>query len=108
MRAPRCVRPLEPLVLPAGVDATDALRPFAGALVVTSDSPAPAFARASTPPDVVAALERHAALVTDLRVDRYPARRDFEPFGLNYMPFSGLRSLLRPGPRLRFWRIAAP
>jgi hypothetical protein len=107
-RAPRCARPLEPLVLPAGVDPAEALRAYAGALVVTSDPPAPAFLRASTPPDVVAALERHAALVRDLRVDRYPARRDYEAFDLNYMPFTGLRSLSRPGPRLRFWRIARP
>lgn len=107
-RAPRCARPLEPLVLPAGVDVGEALRAYGGALVVTSDAPAPAFLRASTPPEIVAALQRHASLVTDLRVERYPAQRDYEVFDLNYVPFTGLRSLLRPGPRLRFWRVAAP
>jgi hypothetical protein len=106
-RAPFCTRAIEPLVLPSGVDPAQALRAYAGALVITSDSPAPAFDRASTPPDLAAVLEREAALVTDLRVERSSRPRAYETLDLNYVPFTGLASLLRPGPRLRVWRIPA-
>jgi 4-amino-4-deoxy-L-arabinose transferase-like glycosyltransferase len=104
-RAPQCTRSLDLLVVQSGMDPSDALRVYAGALVVTSDSPAPAFARASTPPDLAAALEGEAALVADLRVERTPAQRAYEVLDLNYVPFTGLASLIRPGPRLRIWRI---
>ena len=106
-RAPLCTRALEPLVLPSGVDPAVALRAYAGALVVTSDPPGPAFARASTPPDVAAAFEREAMLVADLQIERSPVRREYEALDLNYMPFTGLASLVRPGPHLRFWRVPA-
>ncbi len=106
--APHCTRPLESLTFPDGADASDALRPYAGALVITVDAPAPDFVRASTPPAVAAALAQHAALVGDLQVERYPAHRHYEVFDLDYVPFTGIRSLLRPGPRMRFWRVAPP
>jgi hypothetical protein len=106
-RAPRCTRSIEPLVVRTGVDPSAALRAHPGALVLTSDSPAPAFERASTPPEVTAALEREATLVADLRIDDTAAPRAYEVLDLNYMPFTGLASLIRPGPRLRIWRIPA-
>jgi hypothetical protein len=101
-RAPRCVRPIETLRLPIDLAG---LRGYAGALVITSDSPAPSFERASTPPEATALLATHARLVTDLIVERQPAARDYEVFDLDFVPFSGLATLVRPGPRLRFWRV---
>ena len=106
-RAPLCMRSIEPLVLPTTVHPSAALGAYAGALVITSDPPGPAFERASTPHDVTAALEREAVLEADLQVERKPMQREYEVLDLNYIPFTGLRSLLRPGPRLRFWRIPA-
>jgi hypothetical protein len=76
-----------------------------GALVVTSEAPAPHFERASTPAATLALLEREATLVADLAVERAPASRDFEAFDLNYVPWSDLGSLARPGPRMRLWRV---
>jgi hypothetical protein len=104
-RAPRCVRPLETLALAPDVPPSAALRPYAGALVVTADTPAPGFARATTPPEVTAVLAREATLVADLAVERSPAPRAYEVLDLNFVPFTGLDSLVRPGPRLRLWRV---
>lgn len=97
-RVPRCVAPLE---------TTDdaALARVAGTLVVTSDAPNATFARASTPPALLAALERLATLEKDLPVERAAAARPREIFDLNYMPLGGFGSLDRPGPRLRLWRV---
>jgi hypothetical protein len=106
-RAPLCTRSIEPLVLPSGIDPAVALRAYAGALVVTSDPPGPAFVRASTPAEVTAAIEREATLVADLQIERTPVHREYEVLDLNYMPFTGLASLVRPGPRLRIWRVRA-
>jgi hypothetical protein len=104
-RAPHCTRPLETLALSRAIGERDALRDYAGALIVTADPPAPGFERASTPPEVVALLEREATIVADLRVERTPAERAYEVLDLNLVPFSGLASLLRPGPRVRLWRV---
>jgi hypothetical protein len=101
-RAPRCVHQMETLREP--IDASG-LRSYAGALVITVDPPAPFFERASTAPEVAALLAREATLVTDLVVERRPAARDYEVFDLNYVPFTGLGTLVRPGPRLRLWRV---
>ena len=100
--APRCVAPL-PSIDPARDE--PALAAHAGTLVVTSDAPAPAFDRASTPPAAIAVLARRATLVADLTVEDHPAVRVYEAFDLNYVPLGGLASLRRPGPRLRLWRL---
>jgi 4-amino-4-deoxy-L-arabinose transferase-like glycosyltransferase len=105
--APRCTQAPERLALPQGAAGSEALRAYAGALVVTADPPAPEHERASTRREVTALLEREATLVTDLEVSRVPVPREYEVFDLNLVPFTGLASLLRPGPRLRFWRVPA-
>ena len=102
-RVPLCTQPIG-YVLPADAEA---LRAHAGALVVTTDAPTPTFATSSTPPDVMALLEGEATLVADLEIERWPAERRYEKLDLNYVPFTGLGSLRRPGPRLRVWRIPA-
>jgi hypothetical protein len=108
-REPRCAKLIETLVLPKSQDGeargAEALLPFAGALVVTVDAPTPTFQPASTPPDVAALLEREATLVVDLQVERAPAERVREVLDLNYVPFTGVPSLVRPGPRVRVWRV---
>lgn len=92
-----------------GVDADAArLLPYAGALVVTSEHHAPNFERASTPASDLALLARHARLVLDLPIERTrTSDRIYEPFDLNYMPFSGFDTLLRPGPHLKIWDVPA-
>jgi hypothetical protein len=102
MRVPRCMQPTEFLSRASALDA------WANALVVTSDPPVPPFARAATPPDVLARLERNATLVADLPVELTPAARPYEIFDLNYVPLGGLATLRRPGPRLRVWRVPEP
>jgi hypothetical protein len=103
--APRCVTPPKSIDLAA--DAASLGR-HAGALVVTSDPPAPLFDRASTPPAAIVVLERDATLVADLTTETQAAPRAYEPFDLNYLPDSGLDTLTRPGPRLRVWRVRGP
>jgi hypothetical protein len=78
----------------------------AGRFVVTTEHPSPRFARASTPAETVALLERHARIVLDLPIERVPdPARVYEPFDLNYLPFTGLGTLARPGPHIRIWQV---
>src|SRR5262245_33635048 len=82
------------------------LADYAGGVVVTSEHPSAVFARVSTPPEWVALLERHARLLLDLPIERAPdPSRVYEPFELTYIPFTGLATLERPGPRLRVWVV---
>jgi hypothetical protein len=98
-RVPRCMQPIPVL------SRADAMADAAGALVVTTDPPGLAFERATTPPAVLARLEREAALVADLDVERTPAPRRYEVFDLHYVPLDGMAPISRPGPRLRIWRV---
>jgi hypothetical protein len=82
------------------------LLPCAGGLVVTSEHPSAAFARVSTSPDTLALLARHAEVVFDLPIESAEdPSRIYEPFDLQYVPFTGLGTLARPGPRIRAWRV---
>jgi hypothetical protein len=98
------VRYFEP---PPG-DPADARRllPYAGGVVVTSEHPSLVLARASTKPDDVALLARHAQVVVDLPIETVPdPSRVYEPFDLHYVPFTGLSTLVRPGPHVRIWKV---
>lgn len=89
-------------------DPADARRllSYASGVVVTSEHPSPVLARASTKPDDVALLARHARVLLDLPIEATPdASRVHEPFDLNYLPFTGLSTLLRPGPHVRIWAV---
>lgn len=73
---------------------------------MTSEHPSAVLARAGTKPEHVALLERHARVVVDLPIERVrDPSRVYEPFDLHYLPFTGLATLARPGPRMRVWRI---
>jgi hypothetical protein len=103
--APPPIRYFEP---PPG-DVADAWRlaRYAGGYVVTSEHPLPKF-WLSTPHDQIELLERHARVVLDVPFERQPdPTRVYEPFDLHYIPFTGLRTLSRPGPRMRVWAIPA-
>ena len=104
-RAPRCVSRIETLGLTPGIHP---LAADGGALVVTTDPPNPSFVRASTVPEVYAALARDATLERDLPVGTPPAASAYEVWDLDFHPFSGLAGLTRPGPHLRLWRVRMP
>jgi hypothetical protein len=77
-----------------------------GAVVVTCEHPTTGFGIGSTPPALVALLEREADLLADFPVEVGSAARRYEPFDRNFAPLVGAATLSRPGPRLRIWRVS--
>ena len=67
----------------------------------TYDGP---FRRESTPLAGLREIESHALLVADFPVERMRDFRIYEP-DLNYVPMTGLSTLLRPGPHIRIWYV---
>jgi dolichyl-phosphate-mannose-protein mannosyltransferase len=78
---------------------------WANGIVVTSELGAYPFRPYDTAPDAIRFLERHAVLVQDYPIERRPAARVYEQVDLNYAPFRGAATLLRPGPRIRIWYV---
>jgi Dolichyl-phosphate-mannose-protein mannosyltransferase len=90
----------------AGPPGAGRLAPWANGIVITSELREGVFAAPSTPLEVIRDLESHAVLLADYPVERQPDGRVYEP-EMNYMPMRGLRTLIRPGPRIRIWYIPA-
>jgi len=86
---------------PAG---RERLAPLANGIVVTSEMPDEPFAQYCCSPEALRDLERYAVLLQDYPVERTPDGRTYE-HDLNYVPFRGMRTLTRPGPRIRIWYV---
>ena len=82
------------------------LAPWANGIVVTSETYDGPFRRESTPFRAVTDLEAYAYLLGDFPVERMRDFRTYEP-DLNYVPMTGLSTLLRPGPHIRIWYVPA-
>jgi len=82
------------------------LAPWANGIVVTSETYDGPFRRESTSFVAMRDLEAHARLLGDFPVERMRDFRIYEP-DLNYVPMTGLSTLLRPGPHIRIWYVPA-
>jgi hypothetical protein len=87
-----------------GLPGPGRLAPWSNSVVVTSELREGPFAKESTPPELVSDLERHAVLLADYPVIAAEGPRVYEP-EMNFAPMRGVRTLARPGPRLRIWYV---